>query len=190
MFYPSSKWVTLEHRKDPHLRLWSADFNSTMTREVGRTIRTKEHLIRRCTSVPRRGACAPPLCLLWSTVSHEDGQEKCFWSECGWDFSTGLLILGRSAEKCNLLKTFLESSRGISPFFFFFGLFAFSRAAPVAHGGSQARGRIEAVAAGLCQSHSNTGSEPRLQPTPQLMAMLNPYPTEQGQGSNPQLHGS
>ena len=33
---------------------------------------------------------------------------------------------------------------------------------PVAYGGSQARGRIGAVAAGLRQSHSNAGSEPRL----------------------------
>ena len=38
-------------------------------------------------------------------------------------------------------------------FFFFFGLF---RATPAAHGGSQARGLIRAVAAGLL--HSNTGS--------------------------------
>ena len=53
---------------------------------------------------------------------------------------------------------------------FFFGLFAFSRAAPMAYGGSQARGRIGAVATGLRQSHSNMGSEPRLRPTPQLMA--------------------
>ena len=30
------------------------------------------------------------------------------------------------------------------------------------------------VAAGLCHSHSNTGSEPRLQPTPQLTAMPDP----------------
>ena len=44
------------------------------------------------------------------------------------------------------------------------------RAAPVAHGGSQARGLIGAVATGLCQSHSNAGSEPRLRPTPQLTA--------------------
>ena len=43
-------------------------------------------------------------------------------------------------------------------------------AAPTAYGGSQARGLIGAVAPGLCQSHSNVGSEPRLQPTPQLMA--------------------
>ena len=55
-------------------------------------------------------------------------------------------------------------------FFFFFGLFAISWAAPTAYGGSQARGPIGAVATGLHQSHSNTGSEPHLQPTPQLTA--------------------
>ena len=55
-------------------------------------------------------------------------------------------------------------------FFFFFCLFAISWAAPAAYGGSQARGRIGAVATGLRQSHSNAGSEPRLQPTPQLTA--------------------
>ena len=58
--------------------------------------------------------------------------------------------------------------------FFVFGLFAFSRAVPVADGGSQAGGRIGAVAVGLCQSHSNAGSEPHLQPTPQLTARLDP----------------
>ena len=41
-------------------------------------------------------------------------------------------------------------------------------------GGSQARGPIGAVAAGLHQSHSNSGSERRLQPTPQLTAMPDP----------------
>ena len=50
-------------------------------------------------------------------------------------------------------------------FFFFFCLFAISWAAPAAYGGSQARGRIGAIATGLRQSHSNAGSEPRLQPT-------------------------
>ena len=57
-----------------------------------------------------------------------------------------------------------------TPVIFFFGLFAISWAAPAAYGGSQARGRIGAVATGLRQSHSNAGSEPRLQPTPQLTA--------------------
>ena len=44
----------------------------------------------------------------------------------------------------------------------------------MAYGGSQARGQIEAVATGLRQSHSNAGSKLRLQPTPQLTAMLDP----------------
>ena len=48
------------------------------------------------------------------------------------------------------------------------------RASPAAHGGSQARGLLGAVAAGLHHSHSNPGSEPCLQPTPQLMAMPDP----------------
>ena len=59
-------------------------------------------------------------------------------------------------------------------FFFFWGLFVFSRATPPAYGGSQARGPIRAVVTGLRQSHSIGGSELRLQPTPQLMAMPNP----------------
>ena len=58
--------------------------------------------------------------------------------------------------------------------FNFFGIFAFSRVVPVAYGESQARGLIRAVAAGLFQDHSNVGSEPRLQPIPQLTATLDP----------------
>ena len=72
-------------------------------------------------------------------------------------------------------------------FFFFFFLF---RATDVAYGDSQARGQIGAMAAGLHHSHSNTGSELHLRYTPQLMAMPDPSPTEQGQGSIPQPHGS
>ena len=59
-------------------------------------------------------------------------------------------------------------------FYFIFCLFAFSRVSPSAYGGSQARSRIGAVAAGLRQSHSNTGSKPRLQPTPQFTATPDP----------------
>ena len=75
-------------------------------------------------------------------------------------------------------------------YYFIFCLFAISWAAPTAYGGSQARGPIGAVATSLCQSHSNAGSEPRLQPTPQLTATPDRQPTEQGQGPNPQPHGS
>ena len=41
-------------------------------------------------------------------------------------------------------------------------VFVFSRAGPVACGGSQARGPIKPVAAALCYSHCNMGSELRL----------------------------
>ena len=44
-------------------------------------------------------------------------------------------------------------------FCFCFCLFAFSRAAPAAHGGSQVRGLIGAVATSLHQSHSNARSK-------------------------------
>ena len=58
------------------------------------------------------------------------------------------------------------------PFFLVF-LFVF-RAAPKAYGGSQARGQIRATAAGLCHSHSKSGSEPHLRPSPVLTAVPDP----------------
>ena len=54
---------------------------------------------------------------------------------------------------------------------FFFFLF---RAAPTAYGSFQAGGQIRVTATGLCHSHSNSGTEPRLQPTPQLTEMPDP----------------
>ena len=48
------------------------------------------------------------------------------------------------------------------------------RAAPMAHGGTQARGLIGAVAASLHHSHSNARSKPHLQPTLQLTATPDP----------------
>ena len=53
------------------------------------------------------------------------------------------------------------------------GLFVF-RVVPAAYGGSQARGQISAAAAGLHHRHSHAGSEPRLSPARQLMAMPDP----------------
>ena len=52
----------------------------------------------------------------------------------------------------------------------------FYRASPMVYGGSQARGHIGAVAAGLhhSHSHSNARSQLRLRPTPQLMATPDP----------------
>ena len=70
-----------------------------------------------------------------------------------------------------------------------FYLFAFSRAAFMAYGDSQARGPIRAIAMSLCQSHSNSGSEPSLQSTPQLMAMpdVNPLSKARDRTHNPMV---
>ena len=53
-------------------------------------------------------------------------------------------------------------------------LFLFFRTTPAANGASKARGPIGAIAASLRHSHTNVGSEPCLQSTPQLMAMPDP----------------
>ena len=65
-------------------------------------------------------------------------------------------------------------SHKMKGYFFFFCLFFLFRAAPVAYGCSQARGRIGAVATHLHHSHSSRGSELRLWPTPQLTTMPDP----------------
>ena len=51
---------------------------------------------------------------------------------------------------------------------FIYACMSLLRAAPMAYGSSQAMGQIRAVAAGLYHSHSNSGSERGLRPTPQL----------------------
>ena len=67
-------------------------------------------------------------------------------------------------------KLYYNSDSKIVPpsYIFLFG------AAPKAYGGSQARGRIGAVASSLRQNHSNAGPEPHLWPTPQLRTMQDP----------------
>ena len=67
-------------------------------------------------------------------------------------------------------------SFSLSLFFFFFFFFW---AAHMTYEGSQARGLIGAVAASLHHSHSNTGSKLHLQPTLQLTAMPDPWPTDE-----------
>jgi len=74
-------------------------------------------------------------------------------------------------EEQILIKVKTPATAKLS-FFFFFGLFAISWTVPAAYGGSQARGLIGAVVSGLRQSHSNTGTELHLRPTPQLTATL------------------
>ena len=78
--------------------------------------------------------------------------------------------------------------RNVYYFIFFYLVLGF-RATPTVYGSSQARGPIRATAAGLPHSHSSMGSEPHLRHTPQLMALPDSWPTEQGQGLNPHCHG-
>ena len=67
---------------------------------------------------------------------------------------------------------------------FLFCFVSLFRAEATAYGGSQARGRIGAVASDLCHSHSKTGSEPGMQPTSEFTATSDPEPFERSQGSN------
>jgi len=72
----------------------------------------------------------------------------------------GIFTPGKSANTINQGFLFLRAN-----VFFLFVCFVFLLflwATPAAYGGSQARGRIGAVATGLHQSHSNAGSKPRL----------------------------
>ena len=71
-------------------------------------------------------------------------------------------------------------------YFLNFYSFCFFRTALRAYGGSQARGLIGAVAAGLHHSHNNARSELHLRPTPKLTAMpiLNPLSKARDQTHN------
>ena len=63
--------------------------------------------------------------------------------------------------------------------YLFIYLFCFLGPHPRHIGSSQAWSQNRAAAAGLCYSHCSAGSEPRLQPTPQLIATLDPQPTSE-----------
>ena len=124
-----------------------------------------------------------------------------FWIRIVCCFSTSILTpsFWKYLWKPLKIHSFSHHKLPVFPYFwtieqintviFFFGLFVFFRATPATYGGSQGRGWIRAIATGLHQSHSNTGSEPRLQPTPQLTATPDLWPTERGQGSNPHPDG-
>ena len=59
-------------------------------------------------------------------------------------------------------------------------VFFLFRTTPVAYESSQSRGQIKAVAAGLQHNHSDARSKLHLRPAPQLMAMPDTEPIEQG----------
>ena len=65
------------------------------------------------------------------------------------------ICMGSHDKVCRVLESSSNSSSASFSFLFFFGFF---RATPTAYGGSQARGRIGAVAAGL--HHSSQHHQP------------------------------
>ena len=67
-----------------------------------------------------------------------------------------VVLSGRNRESLSAASHW--KWRWVSISFFFPSIFYLFRAAPTAHGSSQARGRIRAAAASLCYSHSNAGS--------------------------------
>ena len=96
----------------------------------------------------------------------------------GWGWQQGALFSNRDLKgsfsapippNTGVLNHLPQRVRSQSTNLFWGGLF---RAVPMVLGSSQARDPIGGVAAGL--HHSNSESEPRLQPTPQFMATLDP----------------
>ena len=99
-----------------------------------------------------------------------------------WTSSTAVVINWNNMEEW--CSTLMGHSNAILLQIFFFIFFFLFMATSAAYGGSQARGPVGATAASLYHSHSNARSKPHLRTTPQLMATLDPQPTERSQGSN------
>ena len=102
-----------------------------------------------------------PLCRTRDGTCIPELQRSC-WSSWATVWTP---LFKNSYKTSNISCCFLELNIGTVDRLFYFIFWSFFRAAPEAYGGSQARGLIGAVAAGLCHSHSNTRSEAHLQPT-------------------------
>ena len=119
---------------------------------------------------PWVGTCLPSLESLehslvetWSmyvVMKERQRINELFWRYLFW-VAEGLALSSQTTKVLTLID-------------FSFSFLFFLTAAPAAHGGFQARGLIRAVAPGPRHSHSNAGSQPHLQPTPQLTATSDP----------------
>ena len=107
-----------------------------------------------------------------ATVSNDDDDSEDRWPTFNCTSSVrsyfppfpGILISSfHYIDFCAIIKTNFSFSFFLSFFFF--------RAALVAYRRSQARGSVGAIATSPHHSQSNTGSKPRLRPTPQLMQL-------------------
>ena len=84
-----------------------------------------------------------------------------------WDLQYNIFLISLSCV-CFLNVFIVVEVRNHYCECIFFFVFCHFRAAPTAHGGSQAKSQMGAVAADLHHSHSNEGSKPNLWPKPQL----------------------
>ena len=122
----------------------------------------------------------------WGKVGRRHFAENCLVSVWAFEFYLILTIYIRiknnlssphrtiAVYKQRVVINFANGFQKHS-FLFFLSLFILLFGAALsAYGGSQARGQIRAVATSRCHSHRNARSEPRLPPTPQLMATLDP----------------
>ena len=153
---------------------WSQPYNETPTSNAFTDMRNLKK--GQTKLLCRIDADSQTLKNLWFRRRQFGGWGECIWV-MGWKSCETGLLWSLHNYKCDkfiwviknkLKKKSIPISKKI--FFFFFVFLLFLWAAPAAYGVSQASGLIGAVAASLRQSHSSTGSEPRLQPTPQLTA--------------------
>ena len=133
------------------------------------------HLLQCCPNPG--GEKAPPPCIsvgTWECWVNNLGSPKISWYEYqpqqnrerGTQSTRQKITVARNEcslpRTCWLKKKISEIvwDECLRPYWiaFFFCLFAFSRAASTAHGDSQTRGLIGAIATGLRQSHRNAGS--------------------------------
>ena len=121
---------------------------------------------------PRQKTRAPLMGLVDYHFPYTSWKQTCFCSgsinleRSGFIFAS-LFICPRFVGFRWILRHFYN-------YYYYVFVFCLFRAPPSAYGGSQARGRIRAVAAGLRHSHSNAQSELCLPPTPQVTATLDP----------------
>ena len=103
-----------------------------------------------------------------------DFSEKYFrqWKDGRHHFPGFFLGLRYIIRKIKISKGTATWSLTVTEMLLF--VFFFFKATPEAYGSSWAKGQIRAGAAGLYHSHSNTRSEPHLQPTLPLAATPDP----------------
>ena len=162
LFLELSVQGTLE--PPPKLRDFSTNWSIPPSQSFGSQVWIKsfsEQLGPRSGSNPSLSCSVPGLdrILLWAAQKYQHQ-----WKQLA------LLCLRKPACPCSRILPWNVSWSDI--LYINFSFFFFFRVPHAAYGSSWVRGRIRATAAILRYSHSNTGSEPHLIPTPQLTAML------------------